>query len=383
MANTIKCKNCGIDIEVSEALTHQIEEQVLTTLKSQHNLELEKVKKEAEMASREKIAAEMELTLKDKLNESEELKAKNKAMQEEMLAMSKAKRELKDQMDRQELETQKKLDVEREKIQAETLKMVSEKSQGEVAELKKQLEDTRKSLESANYKLQQTSQQMQGEILELDLEKSLREAFVHDEIEAIGKGVQGADIIHHVRGQSGKQAGIILWELKDAKWSPGWLTKLREDGRKVEASVVVLVCKHMPPDVETFQLIDGVLVTSVSHSLPLATLVRRSILQIAVAKQTASNKDEKLEFLYEYLQSEAFRHRFESFAEGVKGMQEDLEAERRSMEKSWKRREIQIRKTLVNASRMYGELQGVMGNALPEIKTLSLPNISDHIDGAE
>ena len=43
------------------------------------------------------------------------------------------------------------------------------------------------------------------------------------------------------------------------------------------------------------------------------------------------------------------------------------------MERVWKKREMQIKKTLLNVSRMYGELQGVMGNALPDIKTLSLP----------
>jgi hypothetical protein len=97
------------------------------------------------------------------------------------------------------------------------------------------------------------------------------------------------------------------------------------------------------------------------------------VLQIAVAKQTAANKDENLELLYSYIQSESFRHRFEAFAEGIKEMEEDLEYEKRAMERVWKKREGQIKKTLINASRMYGELQGVMGNALPDIKTFSLP----------
>jgi len=108
--------------------------------------------------------------------------------------------------------------------------------------------------------------------------------------------------------------------------------------------------------------------------LPLASLIRRSVLQTAVAKDTAANKDEKLEMLYEYLQSEAFRHRFESFAEGIKEMQDDLDYERRAMERIWKKRETQIKRMSINSSRMYGELQGVMGNALPEIKTFALPS---------
>lgn len=129
----------------------------------------------------------------------------------------------------------------------------------------------------------------------------------------------------------------------------------------------------MPPEITDFKLTGGVVVCSYKSALPLAGVLRRSILYLAVTKQTAEHKDENLELLYEYLQSEAFRHRFESFAEGVSGMQEDLEYEKRAMERIWKKRETQIKKTLINASRMYGELQGVMGNALPDIKLLSLP----------
>jgi len=116
-----------------------------------------------------------------------------------------------------------------------------------------------------------------------------------------------------------------------------------------------------------------VIVSSYKSAIPLASVLRRSVLYLAVAKQTAANKDENLELLYEYLQSESFRHRFESFAEGVSEMQNDLDYEKRAMERVWKKREVQIKKTLLNASRMYGELQGVMGNALPDIKTFSLP----------
>ena len=56
---------------------------------------------------------------------------------------------------------------------------------------------------------------------------------------------------------------------------------------------------------------------------------------IAQAKSASVNKDEKLEILYEYLQSDAFRHRFESFADGIKAMEEDLSTERRSLERIW------------------------------------------------
>lgn len=130
---------------------------------------------------------------------------------------------------------------------------------------------------------------------------------------------------------------------------------------------------NLPKDITDFKLIEGVVVCSYKYALPLASILRRSVLHIAFAKQTAENKDENLEMLYEYLQSEAFRHRFEAFAEGIVNMESDLDYERRAMERVWKKREVQIKKMKINAARMYGELQGVVGNALPDIKTFSLP----------
>jgi hypothetical protein len=373
MANTIKCKNCGEEIEISEAFKHQLEEEITDALKSEHLKALSEASQKAEEKALKKIEEEMALKMADSENEKAELKEQKQKLQEEMLSMSKMVREMKETQERMEIENQKKLNEEREKIREDSLKTAGEKHRIEMLEYEKKINDYKKMLDDANYKLSQKSQQLQGEVFELDLEKELRESFIYDEISEVGKGVQGADIVQKVKGQSGRLAGTILWETKRAKWSPTWLAKLREDGRKSEASVCILVCENLPKDIKNFQLMDGILVTSMECVLPLAAIVRRSILQTAVAKDTAANKDEKLEMLYEYLQSEAFRHRFESFAEGVKEMQTDLDYERRAMERVWKKRETQIKRMSINASRMYGELQGVMGNALQEIKTFALP----------
>jgi len=374
MTNTIRCGKCGEQIEITEALTHQLEEQITASLKTAHLKQLSDTAKKAEEKARSAIAEEMELKLKDTENEKEELRIQKQKLQEEMLSMSKMIRDMKDHAERQEIENQKKLNEALEQMKEEAAKNQAEKHRVEMLEYEKKINDYKKMLDEANYKLSQKSQQLQGEVFELDLEKELREAFIYDEISEVGKGVQGADIVQKVKGQSGRLAGIILWETKRAKWSPSWLPKLREDGRKSEASVCILVTENLPKDIKNFSIMEGIVVTCQECVLPLASLVRRSILQTAVAKDTAANKDEKLEMLYSYLQSEAFRHRFESFAEGVREMEADLDYERRAMERVWKKRETQIKRMSLNASRMYGELQGVMGNALPEIKTFALPN---------
>ena len=54
-------------------------------------------------------------------------------------------------------------------------------------------------------------------------------------------------------------------------------------------------------------------------------------------------------------------------------MQEDLNKEKRSITKLWEKREEQITGAVQNTARMYGELQGIIGNALPDVPTLELP----------
>lgn len=358
MNNTIKCKYCGKEIEISEALRHDFDEQFRIE-------EREKGKKEA--------LDEIDLKVKDKENENKELNDRNKELGNQILELTKSMRDLKNQNDVRDIETQKKIIEASQKAQEEGAKFEKEKSGLEIEEYKKKLADMEKALADAQAKGKQGSQQLQGEVLELDLESKLRNAFKFDDITPIGKGEEGGDIIQTVKNQAGKIAGTILWETKRAKWSPSWLPKLREDGRKFDATLVVLVSVNLPKEISNFQVVEGVIITSNPYALSLAGILRRNVISIASAKYTAENKDEKLESMYQYLQSEAFRNRFEAFAEGIIEMQNDLLTEQRSLKRSWRKRETQINMTINNMSKMYGELQGIMGSSLPDIKILSLP----------
>jgi len=373
MKNIIKCKNCGEEIEISDALKHQFEETIRLEEGKKFKQQLEEVRNQAKEKAEKEIQEKLSKELKDKEDQIGELQARAKRAEDEELKIRKEKRELKEDKEKFELKKERQLDEEREKIRKAAVEEIQEKDKLEFAEYEKKIADMTKALKDAENKGKQGSQQLQGEVLELDFENLLGQTFLDDEIIPVGKGKQGGDIIQKVKGKSGRVAGIILWETKRAKWSPKWLSKLREDARSESATFAILISTNLPPDINDFKLTGGVIVCSYKSAIPLASVLRRSVLHLAVAKQTAANKDENLEFLYDYLQSESFRHRFESFAEGVNEMQSDLDYEKRAMERVWKKREVQIKKVLLNVSRMYGELQGVMGNALPDIKTLSLP----------
>ena len=377
MSNKFKCKNCGAEIEVTEAIRHEIEESLIRSIESKHKGELEEAVKKTEEKASLKAQEAIENQLKDLRKENEEEKERNRELNKQIGDLLEELRGLRRRDQDRDIETKKKiLDME-EKIRLEVAKSADEKSNLKIAELEKKLVDTEKSLIEAQKKTRQGSQQLQGEVLELDLENRLKNNFHNDEVEAVGKGISGADVIQRVKNNQGRVAGIILWETKRAKWSPSWLPKLREDARKANASVAVLLSDELPKGVGSFEFTDGVLVTSYSYAMPLAVLLRKQLMQLAAAKSAAVNKDQTLEKLYNFFQSDTFRHRFEAYVEGVVEMQQNLESEKRSMNTIWKKREGQINKSLDNLTALYGDLQGIMGKSLPDIKSLSLPEGSN------
>jgi hypothetical protein len=81
----------------------------------------------------------------------------------------------------------------------------------------------------------------------------------------------------------------------------------------------------------------------------------------------------KMELVYQYLTSPKFQHRVEAVVEKITEMQADLDRERRAMTRLWAKREAQIQAVIESMVGMYGDLQGIAGKALLEIKALSIP----------
>ena len=256
---------------------------------------------------------------------------------------------------------------ERAKREAEeSLKLnIAEKDQT-ISSMQSKIEDLMK-------KADQGSQQLQGEVQELDLEENLRREFSLDVIEPVPKGEFGGDVVQRVVSVSGQLCGMILWESKRTKnWSDGWLPKLREDQRAAKADIAVIVSQSLPKGLDTFQTIDGVCVTHPRLVLPVATLLRQSLIEVAQSRQAIQGQQAKSEMVYDYLTSPRFRQRIEAIVEAFSTMQADLEREKKVITKQWAKRDEQINRVMKSTVGMYGDLQGIVGKTLQEIESLEL-----------
>jgi len=189
----------------------------------------------------------------------------------------------------------------------------------------------------------------------------------------VPKGEYGGDALQRVTGPLGQICGTILWESKRTKnWSDGWLVKLRDDQRTAKADIAIIVSQILPKGVEAFDLVDGIWVTNTKSVVSVAVALRHSLIEVASARQALEGQQTKTEMVYQYLTGPRFRHRVEAIVEAFSSMQEDLDREKKAITKQWAKREEQIERVMSATVGMYGDLQGIAGKSIQEIKGLEL-----------
>ena len=436
----ITCPKCGTNIELNEAFTHQVEEKLreeydkklaaekaklegrlkkeaeeklgleLKDLKTQieekdkrlqaaDKSELDWRKRQREMEEREKnlhlevqrkldeerekikkeAEAKSSLELKDLKGQLSEKDKRLREAQDNELELRKRQQALEEQEKSLKLELQRTLDQERKKIWEDASKKVLEEHQLKDAGKDKQMDDMRRQIEELKRKADLGSQQAQGEVLEIELENLLIANFRTDEIKPVPKGIKGADVVQRVLTQLGNFCGTILWESKRTKgWSDGWVQKLKDDQREVKANIAAIVSTALPKEVKNIGNVDGVWVTDFNSVVGLAMALRQGLIEIARTKASQVGKTEKMEAVYAYLSGQEFRQRIEGIAEAFITMKNDLDSEKRAMEKIWAKREQQLIRAVKNTVGLHGDLQGIIGGALLPIPRLQLPSGETH-----
>jgi len=332
----IACPKCNHGFPLSEGISRQTIERYAD--------EFERGLAEQKKALERELVAEKE-------------KALGKFRAEE-LQLRRRLRELEEADKNRDVDYQRKLDEERRRIEAQHKAQI-ESAQREVADLKR--------------KLEQGSQQLQGEALELSLESLLRNAFPLDEIVPVPKGMNGADLLQHVRSPSGHCCGTIIWEAKQTKaWQPAWLRKLKDDQQAIGAELAVIVTAVMPRDVrEPFMRESDVWVARFDAARPVAEALRAMLFELHKARQANLGRAEKMELVYNYICSPQFTQRVKSVVDGFAAMRQDLEAERMAVARMFKKRESQLTRMSDGLLGVVGDLQGIGQESLAQLDTVA------------
>ncbi len=357
-----------------------IDEQVAEKLKTEREVITTEEKKKAKLAA----ASDLHAKTRELAELQEVLQQRNAKLEEAQKAQAdiiRKQRELDDAKRELELTVEKRVQASIEEVREKATKKAEDSLKLKVSEKEEQIASMKRQIEELKRKAEQGSQQLQGEVMELELEEILRAKFSYDSIEPVAKGEFGGDIIQRVISPMGLSCGAILWESKRTKnWSEAWLVKLRGDQRTAKAEISVLITQALPKNIDSFSHIDGVWVTAPQYALPLVTALRQTLIEVANSKQSQEGQQTKMELVYDYLTGPRFRHRVEAIVEKFSDMQADLDREKKAMTRLWAKREAQIQGVIESTVGMYGDLQGIAGHALQEIEGLEIPLIESDAD---
>ena len=405
---TIKCPNCGCEIDINDALYHQLEGKYkgeYLAQKKQLEAELEAKRKEQEAyfeslrtkeqqlqdqkekfeeeikkatqiqlkMERARLQEELRKEILDEQNESVALLQKElNITKAQILQLQREKEEMESAITaKAELALNEKLKEEKEKIQ----KAADEQNELKFRQKEEQLKQLQEQLQIAQRKAEQGSMQLQGEVQELAIEEWLREKFPFDTIDEIKKGARGADCVQIVHTRESQSCGTIYYESKRTKeFQRSWIEKFKADMREKGADIGVIVTDAMPSEMQRMGLYEGVWICTFEEFKGLSAVLREQLIRIHHVLIAQENKSDKMSLLYHFLTGNEFK------IEAFSTMQSDLDSEKRAMQKIWKQREKQIEKVLDNTINMYGSIKGIAGNAVTNIKALELPYSGDTLE---
>src|SRR5487761_1094432 len=253
---------------------------------------------------------------KEQADHIEQLDAKLTKAQNSEVELKRRERAFKDRERELNLKIEQEVSGQLDQVRAVAISEAEQRLSLQLSDKDRKINDLVSKLEDAKRQAQQGSQQAQGETLELVLEDRLRRQFPFDEFQPVPKGEFGGDTLHVVRDISGRECGRILWEFKRTKeWKPAWISKLKENHRAARADLAVIVSQAMPPDIQHFNEVDGVWVSSLACILPVATALRASLLQLASQRRSTEGQQTKSELVYAYLTGPQFRRRIDAISE--------------------------------------------------------------------
>ena len=406
----VKCPHCGNKFSPEEAIQHdlkaQLEKEFEQRLRDNERVLTDKVRTEEQ----EKFQGQLQ-----RLEEDRKMKSlKLKEFEDNALSVAERERQLQEREERSELEMKKRL-LERESVLKEKLEKnaldkallqvrerelkltrdreamelmlkkrvmeESEKAREEERmknlELQKKIDDQIRLINEMKRKSDQGSMQMQGEVQELAIEEFLESTFPRDIIEEISKGKRGGDCVHVVRDQYENECGRILYESKRTKhFSYEWIAKIKDDMRLQGAELGVIVTEAFPEGITRFAQMEGIWICSFVEFKALSLLLRNNLIRIGEILAAQENKGDKMHMIYNYVTGNEFKQKLEAAFESYHDMQEDLVKERTLFTSQWAKREKKLLKAMENLVCLYGDVRGIAGGAVQEIKALEMPEIN-------
>ena len=376
----IQCPNCGHIFPISETIFSDLEDELRKNF-SAKELELknrllnEKGEVEARLAKeKEQFIETIEQETTNRIKSDFDLKASFLQKQAEdtnkkyLEAQTKIQNLLlAESYSSQAVEEEKtKLLEQHNQDKKELEKQIQEKVDEEhrlkTLERDKIIQDQKDKLVEMQRKLSQGSQQLAGEVFELDIETKLQVKYPQDGILPVAKGVRGADIIQVVKNNMMQQCGKIIIEIKNTKqFSRKFIDKIKDDKREANADIAVILTVSLPADVKYFTINEGVVICDYNSFFNLIDIFRNKLIETHSIQASNQNRADKVDILYSHVTDPKFFEKLKTLYDLYSNMKSSLDLEKNSTRRHWNKRETELEILVSNVNDVWSGLNAIVG----------------------
>ena len=250
--------------EVEAIALEQAEKKFKSQIENQKQ-ETERVKQEAQKKATEEAEKKYKSQIENQKQEAILIADKKAAekyklqLEDKDKQIEKTKKDLetknRGELEKQIEQTKKETALKAEELAEKKYNSIVEKQKEELEIIKKSQEITQRRLEERTQEMNQIMQdrkvELQGETQEERIQDYLRKIFPEDDVEEIKKGARGGDCILTINYKGKKNIAKIYFESKDTKaFQEKWVDKLLNDMKdKGIANGIIVVSKSaLPPD---------------------------------------------------------------------------------------------------------------------------------------
>ena len=340
----VKCPNCGHIFPISETIFSNLEKDLRDKVEAERETlklsaaEDKKILEEKLVREKEQFIKDIEEQTNKKLQTDFDLKSSFLQKQVEdtnkkyIESQTKIQGLLKQATNNsQALEEEKtslleKYNEDKKELERKIQVKVDEEHRIKTLEKEKIINDQKTKLIEMQRRLEQGSQQTQGEVLELDVETKLQVNYPQDLISPVAKGVRGADIIQSVRNKVLQDCGKIIIEVKNTKqFSKKFVDKIKDDKREANADIAVILTVSLPSDVKYFTVQDGVVICDYNSFFNLMDIFRNKLIEIKSIQDSNQNRSDKVDILYNHITDPKFFEKLKTLYDLYSNMKSSLD----------------------------------------------------------
>lgn len=338
-------------VETNKELAVQVDQ-----LRRDKDAAVEAAKQEAqarEIVIRDEAVKSTRAESQEKVTAAEEAKVQAEAK------ASTVELQLRTLQETHEAQTTERLLEQREILEKATVDAVNvEKatSFGERQKLITQVDDLRRQLEK------KTSEEL-GEGAEVDLFETLKMEFPTDRIERLGRGKQGADLLHVVV-HNGIDCGTLIYDSKNhGAWRNEFVSKLAVDQMAAKADHAILSTRAFPAGTKHLDVKDGVILANPARVAALVHIVRQHVINTHSLKVSGEARTSKTEALYAFITSERCRALMSRIDTHAEDLQDLLVKDKRAHDLMWRKQGELICSVQRVRAELCGEIDMLIGTA--------------------